>query len=174
MNKKLIRLTEQDLHRIVKESVNKVLTELDWKTYANAEKKARSKGDNRANAFRDAKIGAFNDKYSATREPKTIHNDMYDGYTSKDTYEMKPHLERLAPWVKNDIPTYERDGKYRRALNTNGRYFNPDDGFDDTFDDINWSLKGYDEFGKKSQLGDSDFKNYIKGDSKYVKGQGWK
>lgn len=27
MNKKLIRLTEQDLHRIVKESVNRILNE---------------------------------------------------------------------------------------------------------------------------------------------------
>lgn len=34
MNKKLIRLTESDLHKVIKESVNKVLTELDWKTYA--------------------------------------------------------------------------------------------------------------------------------------------
>ena len=39
MNKKLIRLTESDLHRIVKESVNKVLTEMDWKTYMNAAQK---------------------------------------------------------------------------------------------------------------------------------------
>ena len=38
--KKLIRLTEGDLHRIVKESVNQLLTELDWRTYANAAKKA--------------------------------------------------------------------------------------------------------------------------------------
>ena len=30
MNKKLIRLTESDLHRIVKESVNKILNEIDW------------------------------------------------------------------------------------------------------------------------------------------------
>ena len=30
MNKKLIRLTEQDLHRIVKESVNKVLNEIQY------------------------------------------------------------------------------------------------------------------------------------------------
>jgi len=43
MNKKLIRLTESDLHQIIKESVNKVLTELDWKTYANA---ARKRYDN--------------------------------------------------------------------------------------------------------------------------------
>ena len=39
MNKKLIRLSESDLHNIVKESVNKVLTELDWRTYASAAKK---------------------------------------------------------------------------------------------------------------------------------------
>ena len=31
MNKKLIRLTESDLHRIVKESVNRVLMEVQWK-----------------------------------------------------------------------------------------------------------------------------------------------
>jgi len=29
MNKKLIRLTEQDLHKIVKESVNRILNECD-------------------------------------------------------------------------------------------------------------------------------------------------
>lgn len=43
MNKKLIRLTESDLHKVIKESVNKVLTELDWKTYANAAKKQENK-----------------------------------------------------------------------------------------------------------------------------------
>ena len=44
MNKRLIRLTESDLHRIVKESVNKVLTELDWKTYMNAADKSYERG----------------------------------------------------------------------------------------------------------------------------------
>ena len=34
MNKKLIRLTEQDIHRIVKESVNRILKESDeWDAY---------------------------------------------------------------------------------------------------------------------------------------------
>ena len=32
-NKKLIRLTESDLHRIVKESVNKVLNEIDMHSF---------------------------------------------------------------------------------------------------------------------------------------------
>jgi hypothetical protein len=30
MNKKLIRLTESDLHKIVKESVNRILNEVSW------------------------------------------------------------------------------------------------------------------------------------------------
>ena len=44
MNKKLVRLTESDLHKIVKESVNQVLTELDWKTYMNAADKSYERG----------------------------------------------------------------------------------------------------------------------------------
>jgi hypothetical protein len=42
MKKKLIRLTESDLHNIIKESVRTALNELDWKTLANAEEKARN------------------------------------------------------------------------------------------------------------------------------------
>ena len=33
--KKIVRLTEGDLHRIIKESVNNIITELDWKTKMN-------------------------------------------------------------------------------------------------------------------------------------------
>ena len=40
MNKKLIRLTESDLHRIVKESVNKVLNEISIDTLKKAQDKA--------------------------------------------------------------------------------------------------------------------------------------
>ena len=35
--KKIIRLTEGDLHRIIKESVNSIIAELDWKTKMNYE-----------------------------------------------------------------------------------------------------------------------------------------
>ena len=85
MNKRLIRLTESDLHNIVKEFVNKVLTELDWKTYASASDKARERGTNywrskgetnlqnllrkatssqhRADRFGDAAKDAFNRDY---------------------------------------------------------------------------------------------------------------
>lgn len=52
MNKKLIKLTEQDLHRIVKESVNKILNEMSPEMYMNYQKgrlnqanQARANGD---------------------------------------------------------------------------------------------------------------------------------
>ena len=58
MNKKLIRLTESDLHRIVKESVNRVLSEVefrgrefhgnrpdDWRKMANIRKAFKDDAD---------------------------------------------------------------------------------------------------------------------------------
>ena len=65
--KKLVRLTESDLHRIVKESVSKVLTELDWKTYANYANGRRAQGKlDKAEAGDDAAVYAFNKKYGAS------------------------------------------------------------------------------------------------------------
>ena len=79
MNKKLIRLTESDLHRIVKESVNKVLTELDWKTYANAHQKAKLRGDkDRAGKFGRAAIDNFNKDYKYYKH----NNDEEPSYNS--------------------------------------------------------------------------------------------
>lgn len=46
MEKKLIRLTEADLHKLIKESVKNVLTELDWRTYVNAARKREAQGLN--------------------------------------------------------------------------------------------------------------------------------
>jgi hypothetical protein len=69
--KKLIRLTESDLHKIVKESVNKILTELEWPTYANAAKEADRRGNSKlADKFRT---------HAMLRGPqnKTHYNDRY-------------------------------------------------------------------------------------------------
>ena len=38
--KKIVRLTEGDLHNIIRESVNNIIQELDWRTYANAANKS--------------------------------------------------------------------------------------------------------------------------------------
>ena len=40
MNKKLIRLTESDLHKVIKESVNRVLNEISIDTLQRAQDKA--------------------------------------------------------------------------------------------------------------------------------------
>jgi len=42
--KKILRLTEGDLHNFIKESIKNVLSELDWKTYASAARKMMSLG----------------------------------------------------------------------------------------------------------------------------------
>ena len=66
MNKKLIRLTESDLHRIVKESVNKVLreaqlNELDPRTYASYASGRQRQADN-AEANGDFRISKYQRK----------------------------------------------------------------------------------------------------------------
>jgi len=50
MNKKLIRLTESDLHRIVKESVNKILDEISGCDYVGKPKKTSTTNVNSSNS----------------------------------------------------------------------------------------------------------------------------
>ena len=93
-NKKLIRLTESDLHRIVKESVNNVLTELDWKTYANAANKAIERGNTkRGDRFGDAAKDAFNRDYGYKHDTG-LDNDYASvklGGDFHSTEEFSPH-----------------------------------------------------------------------------------
>ena len=84
MNKKLIRLTEGDLHRIVKESVNKVLTELDWKTYANAAKKAREQGRDSRWDFDRATERALDKQYGGHHLVGTDNETYQDFHTYND------------------------------------------------------------------------------------------
>lgn len=84
MIKKLIRLTEQDLHRIVKESVNKVLTELDWRTYANAAKKAREQGRDSRWDFDRATEKALDKQYGGHHLVGTDNETYQDFHTYND------------------------------------------------------------------------------------------
>jgi hypothetical protein len=60
MNKKLIRLTEQDLHRIVKESVNSILNE---ESYRKAAKKGEHTSPQVKSELRyQQKMGRYNPK----------------------------------------------------------------------------------------------------------------
>ncbi len=64
MNKKLIRLTESDLHRIVKESVNRVLNEMRPETYASYAKGREAQGQmDKAQVGKQAAIDKWNSMY---------------------------------------------------------------------------------------------------------------
>jgi hypothetical protein len=97
MDKKIIRLTESDLHNIVKESVNKVLTELDWKTYQNAAKKAHLR------ALDDYGGGIDGGKYD---------HDKYNGYLNKSS-----RFANAAEKAFDKEYGYD-DGRYHLGLNS--------------------------------------------------------
>ena len=84
--KKLVRLTEQDLHNIIKESVNKLLNELDWRTYHSAAMKDYNK--KRAQKFADMRNKLFNDEYGYDDHKKGNHIGMVGDYNN-------PHLDML-------------------------------------------------------------------------------
>ena len=172
MNKKLIRLTEGDLHKIVKESVDRVLTELDWKTYANAEREAnkRSRGERPLSAamdrrmsdpekhykawndvtyanrkFRDAKIDAFNKQYGGDAEMKKR-----DGFNDID-------------YLETGVGPYFPNGYSHSDASKNDSRYKPSFFYTDAekraSDD---AIRATDEFS-----------DYLTGNYDYQKGNGW-
>jgi len=69
MNKKFIRLTESDLHRIIKRSVNRIISELNRSTMQSAYDKMIQQG-------RRGQAASMNDTF----------NDMYNGYDSEGNF----------------------------------------------------------------------------------------
>lgn len=68
--KKVVRLTESQLHNIISESVKSVLNELDARTLASAADKAKERSDARFNKFRNGAIDRWNDEYGYKRPSK--------------------------------------------------------------------------------------------------------
>ena len=110
--KKIIRLTESDLHGIIRNSVNKILSELDWRTYANAANKSaerqkdykeKSKEKKWYDSIlpsrarkRQGKISNLADKENdrSRRFASAANNAVKDqlGYKSKNGFEYNPSL----------------------------------------------------------------------------------
>ena len=104
MAKQLIRLTENDLCKIIRESINNILTELDWRTYDSAGQKALKKSKEidksnkdssnkmyqRALKFNKASDKAYEKQTygQSSKEKRQSLNDYYDGKTkyNKDTH----------------------------------------------------------------------------------------
>ena len=144
--KKLIRLTEGDLHKIIKSSVKRVLQEADWKTYMNG-----SKG--------------FHDKAEKKRKDWNSMFPHTKGSTERNSYDDKAdELEKYAnekfnqKHGKNGYP-YNYEGE---SPSYQGRYSAPDYG------DIDFDIKnepsnswiddetGEDTFQRKYRNGKAD------------------
>ena len=114
MNKKLIRLTEGDLHKIVKESVNKVLTELDWTTYSNYQKgrmaqanKARQNGDyEKENMYRQKAVQGGNAAGNAMRQKH--------GFDSIDDFNQTAQRARNGMTLPQNNPKYQNYMNYQQ------------------------------------------------------------
>ena len=133
MNKKLIRLTESDLHRIVKESVNKVLNEMDYDSHERAMKQHPSlmdKVDPRTFANRARGVNAQgrprNDsQYLMQSSAADAWNKRYERHDSVPNGFEQPYNSYGVKWVGHD------DDHYR--MNTKG----------DGYQTVRWRSKNY-------------------------------
>ena len=176
MNKKLIRLTESDLHRIVRESVNNVLTELDWKTYQNAAKKAHLKslddfpdGDEegieygrKAHKFRKAAEDAFNRDYGVDdgRHYSKLRSDMHGSNTRAPGGGYFPFQDDSQVWI------YDRNGGHTWGGMK----------FDQAIDDIAFLFeKSYmkKDTANKHEKAMKELDDYQRGKYNYDKEKGW-
>lgn len=198
MNKKLIRLTESDLHRIVKESVNKVLSEaineLDPRTYASyADKRAKQaanqekgsweqyKLQNKANNGKVAARNAWNKKYS---QDNSHNNGFGDRFSSSLSMPYNDYTVR-----KDDLEQSERDNNYVYGNNEynpyndtthrnfknysygeNGQNIKNQQQFDYEGDSARNAIGRY---GSKEREATEVAKQMAQGNGKYIKGQGW-
>lgn len=144
MNKRLIRLTESDLHRIVKESVNKILTELDRSTMQSAYDKMIQQG-RRAQA--DSMNDTFNDMYNGTDEEGNYVNQT--DLSGKGRHGFLNHSDKGESTISNGESTYGDE--------TNIYNPNVSDGY---------LGKRNDELGKKAQQ-IQDWQYGIKGATPY-------
>ena len=161
MNKKVIRLTEGDIHRIVKESVNKVLTELDWRTYANAAKKSREQ--------------ASNDWDMAENDPKN-----YNHY-----YDYDKHSTRASDFSRASAEMLDKQYGGRHSVNTDDSHIQRFQRYPNSEIDVSHfahrPMKGYEEdwppyattTRDNYHIGNKEISDFVNGKSKYIKGKGW-
>lgn len=177
--KKVIRLTESDLHRIVESSTRRILSELDWKTYASAGEKARDRGDmkywtekgvhfphnvskaaearGRAARFYDAAKDAMNRDYGYQQGEYSDEDYTFAGlggdFDATDEY--GPH-----PVGYKRTPSHPLPQKYEPRFADDMK---PEEFFDGNQDAAN-SFKNV----------GSELKNYKKGNYEYVPGKGYR
>lgn len=151
-NKKVIRLTESDLHNIINEAVKEALNELDPRTYASAAEKAMIKsngiGDknyNRINKFRQAAIDAWN---------RDFGEEWDEDFPTQ--YGMGQDKGKIRLHYNSENGTYE-PSQERTIWTPNAN------GEDDVISDITTPSRGRDVAHQMN----------FPSKAKYVKGKGW-
>lgn len=184
--KKLIRLTESDLHKIVKESVNKVITELDWRTYASAAKKGdkwrkehpnhRVNQWNRVNDFEVAARDEFDKAHGLENQ---YDNEPYGGEKGVINYNIYSGDNDVTGSRDHDFG----DGGGVFNLNHNiyhmGKRYGKDGGYgrtrmwDRPHETTPEEFYGDEEMGRKFRQAENDVEDFNSGKTKYIKGKGW-
>lgn len=127
--KKLVRLTESELHQIIAESVNKIISELDWKTYQSASNRAfdasMSAKSPEEKYLRQNQSAKFNDmarkKLSNTYDGVNMGN--YDDRNLYPDYKRVDDNGKTVNFMKNnfgnedDVKPTDRDKQIRGAAN---------------------------------------------------------
>ena len=155
--KKVIRLTENDLHNMNSEAVKVALNELDPRTYASAAEKARMKGDfERTKKFKKAATDSWDNEYgNEVGASNFIDVRDYDGSESLNNGECYV----LNNYDDNSGDTYDLyHSKERRTLMPwNKRRGNQEAYFDNPM-----------------TKGENVASQMVYGDGEYIKGKGWK
>ncbi len=167
--KKVIRLTESDIHRIVKNSVKKVLTELDWKTYANAARKRAEQGASDYDIYQldQAANKSLFDKYKMTGDTHFAYAPQIDTRKGEGVYTDRDKEGNY----KKKYPHAGQTGRFPQLgyqTDFSNTYYNP---IGDNVDDEPYERTSFDD-GRFKEM-HNDMSNYFKGKSKYVKGKGW-
>lgn len=164
MSKKLIRLTEGDLHRIIKESVNNILSEMDWKTYMNAAKARQEQGNYKSSdkLMKHAQQ-QFNKKHGL--------ND-YGQMFGKEGHDMRFQLGLNNGTVKG-CEGNDNKSSYETYIADNGGWAmnRIKGGYEWTSGYSGNSMQYYNQLGKAS----GDMQRYYSdyGKTPYFKGKGW-
>ena len=142
MNKNVVRITENELKRIVNESVNRILTELDWKTYANASRKRydqyRSNPQDVDKFNKGYELGSyandrFHDEYVGNWENDTLGDQLRGKHSSTFNAHIDPSIdgERVAYGAvtgynknRDKIFSTDKDTYHNhRGISTPGKHF---------------------------------------------------
>ena len=160
MNKKLIRLTESDLHRIVKESVNKILNEyvsgLDPRTLANYAKGREAQGQHdKAQQGMQTARDTWNANYSDGDRMTDSFGDKYGIYKNQWSDNGRRRLQNV----------------YKPSLDATDRCFaNIDDDHFIPKSEEPWRVNGY---VGNNKMGANVAKQMAQGNGNFVNGK-WK